>query len=171
MRKRTIRSLVAFTFRMPIAFRVVHIGTLCVAFCTLSLCVLDAYFLRVFGAGSPSRRRTSSANYIAVGRACGRSSSCLFVTVTAFSFALRFQICNSSAVSSEPYGSELVSLAEAYAFFAFPFLATNHQLHAIVATRSFAKRASCILIFRHPFALVTYFTTNPVVWCYWGRRP
>ncbi len=156
---------------MQVAFRVVHIGTLCMAFCTLSLCVLDAYFLRVFGAGSPSRRRTSSANYIAVGRACGRSSSCLFVTVTAISFALRFHICNSSAVSSEPYGSELVSLTEAYALIAFPFLATDHQLHAIMATWSFAKLASFLLIFCHPFALVTYFTTNPVIWCNWWRRP
>ena len=76
-----------------------------------------------------------------------------------------------SALSFGTYGSELVSLAEAYALFAFPLLATNHQLHAIVATWSFAKRASCVLISRRPFALVTYLTTNPVVWCYWGRRP
>ena len=115
MRKQTIRSLFAFALSMPIAFRVVHVGALCMAFCTLSLRVLDAYFLRILSTGTPSRRGTPSANNITVGRACGRSSSCPFVTITAFSFALRFQICNSSAVSSEPYGSELVSLTKAYA--------------------------------------------------------
>ena len=44
-----------------------------------------------------------------------------------------------SALSFGTYGSKLVSLAEAHALFAFPLLATNHQLHAIVAAWSFTK--------------------------------
>ena len=156
---------------MPIAFRVVHVGALCMAFCTLSLRVPDAYFLWIVSAGTFSRRRTSSANNIAVGRTYGGSSSCLFVTATSFSFALRFQICNSSAVTFEPYGSELVPLTKACALIAFPLLATDHPLHAIMATWSFAKLASFLLILCHPFALEAYFATNPMRWCNWGWRP
>ena len=156
---------------MPIAFRVVHIGALCVAFRTLSFRVPDAYFLRVFGNGSPGRRRTSSHVVpwccIAVRRACGRSSSCLIIT--AFSFAFGFQVYDSSALSFGTHGSELVSLAEARALFAFPLLTTDHQLHAIVATWSFTERTSCALISRHPFAFITYL--DPMVWCNWRWCP
>ena len=171
MRKQTVGPLVAFTFRMPIAFRVVHVGTLCMAFCTLSFRVVDACFLRVFGTGSPGRRGISSHGVprcsIAVGRARGRSSSRLFII--AFSFAFGFQVCDSDALSLGAHGSELVSLAEACALLAFPLLTTDHQLHTIVATRSLTERTTCALISRYPLALVTF--VDPMVWWSWRWSP
>ena len=171
MREQAFRSLVAFTSCIPYAFRVMHKGTLCMAFRTLALRVLNAHVFRVVGAGTLSRRRTSSANNIAFGCPYGGSSSRLFVTATSFSFALRFQICNSSAVTLESHGSEFVPPAEARALIAFPLPATDHSFHAIVATWSFAEVTSFVLTLCLPLALETYFATNPMRWCNRGRRP
>ena len=171
MREQALRSLVAFTSRIPYAFRVMYKGTLCMAFRTLALRVLNAHFFRVVRAGTLSRRRTSSANNIAFGCPCGGSSSHLFVTATSFSFALRFQICNSSAVTFESHGSEFVPPAEARALVAFPRFTAGHPFHAHLATWSFAKVASFVLTLRLPLALETYLATNPMRWCNRGRRP
>ena len=171
VRKQATRSLVAFTFRIPYAFRVMHKGTLCMAFRTLALRVLNAHFFRVVRAGTLSRRRTSSANNIAFGCPYGGSSSRLFVTATSFSFALRFQICNSSAVTLESHGSEFVPSTKTCAFIALPRLSAGHPLHAVVTTWSFAKMASFVLAFCHPLALETYLAANPMRWCNRGWRP
>ena len=171
MREQAFRSLVAFTSCMPDAFWVMHKGTLCMAFRTLALRVLNAHFFRVVRAGTLSRRRTSSTNDIAFGCPYGGSSSRLSVTAASFSFALRFQMCDSSAITFESHSSEFVPPAEARALIAFPFLAAGHPFHAILATWSFAEVTSFVLTLCLPLALETYFATNPMRWCNRGRRP
>ncbi len=148
---------------MPITFRVVHVGALCMAFCTLSFRVPNTRFLRVFGAGSPGRRGISSHVVprcsIAIGRARGRSSSRLFII--AFASAFGFQVRDSGALSLGAHGSELVSLAETCALLALPLLTTDHSLHAIMATRSLTERTTCALISRRPLAFATF--VDPMV--------
>ncbi len=56
MRKQTFLTLSTFALCVPIAFRVVHIGALCVAFCTLSFRIHYTHFLWVLGSRSSTRR-------------------------------------------------------------------------------------------------------------------
>ena len=168
MREQAFRSLVAFTSCMPDAFWVMHKGTLRMAFRAPALCVSNAYFFRVVRGGALGHRGTSSANDVAIRCSFSSSSSRFPVTAASFSFALRFQTCNSCAITFESHSPELIPPAMARALIAFPCFTARHPCHAHLATRSFAKVASFVLALRHPLAPETYFATNPMRWCNGG---